>query len=149
MPMVAILATIIGISWGVYLTLYLPKSDIEKRRCIIVFTLCMLIFIGYTIYIIKYNAEIKWHISKFIDEGDILRKECATQKDIKNLTLRVSDWTNRMLNYLNSIDHSWASRVNSVTGQTYTHGYPEVNENIWNFLNLRIQKLDEILKDIK
>jgi hypothetical protein len=111
MSMVAIWITITGIGWGWYLNVYPPTSNTDKQRYGVAFILCILIFIGYLLILTIYNINVNQRIAMFINEGDALRRECITKEERKELIPRVDNWNSRMLNYLASINQSYASRV--------------------------------------
>lgn len=154
MSMVAIWITITGIGWGWYLNVYPPTSNTDKQRYGVAFILCILIFIGYLLILTIYNINVNQRIAMFINKGDALRRECITKEERKELIPRVDNWNSRMLDYLASINQSYASRVNTVTefpngigSVVITPNLPNINRKVWHFINLRIQILNEILKE--
>ncbi|MGD0694618.1 MAG: hypothetical protein ABSB82_07155 [Terriglobia bacterium] len=97
------------------------------------------------------RRSIRDQITKLLNEGAVIRDAClepnAKPDDLRKLT---NDWAGRSVNALAVLEPSWAARFNTATAaQPLVHPGTAVDtDSIWNFVNIRMEILKQILGEI-
>jgi len=82
-------------------------------------------------------------------EANVLKQACLVTEEKPQLVGLAEKWARKTLDYLSSTDASYAARFNGSSGDTYSrNNVPQINQNVWNFLNLRSQTLMKILEEL-
>ncbi|HWY21092.1 MAG TPA: hypothetical protein VNX26_07715 [Candidatus Acidoferrum sp.] len=91
-------------------------------------------------------------IGQLIEEGGSLMQQCLKAEDkADELAPHATKWATEVISYLKSIDDSGdAATFNNITGLTFSHAnVAPHNDNVWNYLNLRVQALADISKQFR
>jgi hypothetical protein len=92
-------------------------------------------------------------LSRFLAEGNSIKAECDSLEDRPYLNAKASKWASDTSNALRSIDDSYAARFEGTAGVSYSRSIggkalPKMNEDVWNFVNIRTDALARILESM-
>ena len=87
------------------------------------------------------NSAIRERLAQLIRDGNKIMQACLVNQERPELQDMANTWAGETFRYLNSIEPVWAQVFDSASGFTFSKGIPQLNENVWNFVNLRVQAL--------
>lgn len=95
------------------------------------------------------RQEIVKQLTTYSTAMTALMHGCEVKEPRPELGTQADRVVNEAYNYLQNNKPSYAARFAAANGPTYTlSDVPQINNNVWNYLNLRNQVLTEILKEL-
>jgi len=83
------------------------------------------------------------------NEGIAIQQACLKTEGYATLAEDAGKWAQRTVKYLRGTDESFAARFHGASGLTYSHtSVPAYNDKIWNFVNVHLLVLQDILKEL-
>ena len=96
------------------------------------------------------RKENRLKVGRFLNEGSLIKAECDSLEERPYLQAKAIKWANETIKGLESIDASYAPRFQDRTGPMYGNiggkALPQINEQVWNWVNLRTEALNRILE---
>ena len=101
----------------------------------------------------KKRQEAREQITKRLIAGNNLKAACDSLQEVRQIDAKALDWNNQTVKTLQSIDSSFVARFQNPNGPTYSRSVngkqvPVMNEQIWNYLNMRTEALGRILETL-
>jgi hypothetical protein len=90
-------------------------------------------------------------VERLMEDGNHLMEECLLKKrNDADLADRANRWEAEATQMLAGFDPSLAARLKTSVGAPFVHPPTNgANENVWNFVNQRVQALATILQELK
>jgi hypothetical protein len=90
-------------------------------------------------------------VAEFLEQGNALKAACDSLQERQDLVEIANQWGAGTYKALEKINLSYAARFQAATGPTYSRDLggkllPQVNVNVWNWLNIRTDALSRILE---
>jgi hypothetical protein len=90
-------------------------------------------------------------IAGYLEAGNQIKMQVDTLDERTEMEKTALEWNETTYRGLEAMDPSYAARFKSVSGASYSRSregkaLPMINQNIWNFVNVRTETLNRILE---
>jgi hypothetical protein len=95
------------------------------------------------------HEEMEKRLTDYTQQAVVIMNRCRVTEAHPEFGDAAGKWESETYNYLVSTKPSYAARFRAATGPSYAfNNVPQVNENVWNWVNIRNQVLSEILREL-